>query len=74
MSVVNSVLFNHEERRSWSSSRRKSGTVNVMFKVLTQTPKQVISCVGGVSLLGNECNPSSKNNYVVRSKECSASS
>ena len=31
-------IVSHEERRSWSSSSRKSGTVNVMFKVLTQTP------------------------------------
>ena len=53
------VLFSHEERISWSSSSRKSGTVNVVFKVLTQTPKQVISSVGGVSLSGDDCYPSS---------------
>ena len=67
-------LFSHDERRSWNSFSRKSGTVNVMFRVLTQTPKQVISCVGGVSLSGDDCNPSSKNNCVMRSKECPVSS
>ena len=31
-------------------------------RVLTQIPKQITSCVGGVSLSGDDCKPSSKNN------------